>query len=516
MDPLRLDTRVSDRNVGSIFRPWDESPVGNANARVARIYSVERALITTNGTTASNSLVIHGLLSEGDQVIVERDCHGSVLNSLNMVRAHPVWIKPEYDQCLGVNLAATVAGVRKAMERGPNAKVAVLTSPNYHGIVGDLEQVIAELHRNGLIVVVDSAHGANYLFHEDLPTSAVEAGADFVTMSVHKSTEAPSQGSVVLLNTSDPVLLDAINSTTAISTSFNTGILALTEEAIFNLELYGKDRISTALKLSEDFRRQTQAMEPMYKTWGAETAGRPGFAQLDSTRVTVDVSGTGLTGIEVEQLMQVERPGLLHVVAELGELRNVLFLVSWGNDWRDVDIAMASLQQIAIGHKRPPPPPPPTGLPHPPGRLATPGNAAVGGTAGSVNAGGMLGHWGCRRPASADATRVITLSPVFARPGALPRSRRCWTSSGRPRRRARVAGRISPALATRRVSSKAIRMRSGWLRDSICWVLLFWDRFSVSKTIIPEAQEHLLATSGPRYTPSFGGFGFRKSKPRYH
>ena len=112
-------------------------------------------------------------------------------------------------------------------------------------------------------------------------------------------------------------------------------------------------------------------------------------------------------------------------------------------------------------------------------------------------------------PASADATRVITLSPVFARPGALPRSRRCWTSSGRPRRRARVAGRISPALATRRVSSKAIRMRSGWLRDSICWVLLLWDRFSVSKTIIPEAQEHFLVSSGPRYTPSFGGSGVR-------
>ena len=53
-------------------------------------------------------------------------------------------------------------------------------------------------------------------------------------------------------------------------------------------------------------------------------------------------------------------------------------------------------------------------------------------------------------PASADATRVIILSPVFARPGARPRSRWLWTSSGRPRCRARVAGRISPALATRR------------------------------------------------------------------
>ena len=64
-------------------------------------------------------------------------------------------------------------------------------------------------------------------------------------------------------------------------------------------------------------------------------------------------------------------------------------------------------------------------------------------------------------PASADATRVTILSPVFARPGALPRSRRCWTSWGRPRCWANVAGRISPALATRRWSSKAMWMPSG-------------------------------------------------------
>ena len=75
------------------------------------------------------------------------------------------------------------------------------------------------------------------------------------------------------------------------------------------------------------------------------------------------------------------------------------------------------------------------------------------------------------------------LSPVFARPGALPRSRRCWTSWGRPRCRTRVAGRISPALATRRRSAKAMRMRSGWLRGSLYRVLLLWGRFGNSSDL---------------------------------
>ena len=110
-------------------------------------------------------------------------------------------------------------------------------------------------------------------------------------------------------------------------------------------------------------------------------------------------------------------------------------------------------------------------------------------------------------PASADATSVIILSPVLARPGARPRSKYRSTSWGRPRCKANVAGRISPALLTRRWSSKAMRMRSGWWRGSIYWVLLVSGWFSISKTIIPDAQEHFLTHSTRRDTHLFGGFG---------
>ena len=116
-------------------------------------------------------------------------------------------------------------------------------------------------------------------------------------------------------------------------------------------------------------------------------------------------------------------------------------------------------------------------------------------------------------PASADATRVIILSPVLARPGALSRSRRCRTSWGRPRCWANVAaGRSSPALATKWWSSKAMWMPSGELRGSI-WrgsiycVLLVWGCFSVSKTIIPDAKEHFLTHSTRRHTYLVGGLG---------
>ena len=111
-------------------------------------------------------------------------------------------------------------------------------------------------------------------------------------------------------------------------------------------------------------------------------------------------------------------------------------------------------------------------------------------------------------PASADATSVITLSPGRARPGASPRSRCRSTSCGRPKCRRSVAGRIRPALLTRRWSSKAIWMRSGWLSGSIFWVLPVSGWISLSKTIIPDAQEHFLTPSPRRDTQLFGGLRF--------
>ena len=106
-------------------------------------------------------------------------------------------------------------------------------------------------------------------------------------------------------------------------------------------------------------------------------------------------------------------------------------------------------------------------------------------------------------PASAEATKVSILSPAFARPGACPRSTWLPTSSRRPRCWARVTGRISPALLTKRWSSKAIRMRSGSLDGSIYWVLLLRGWFAGTTTIISERRSTFLPLQpAAKLTPS--------------
>ncbi len=345
-DLWELDNSVSDPSLGSLFDPWGDHPVGEVHGMVARAYGASRAFISTNGTTGANSLAILTLVAPGDRVLVERDCHVSVLQTLNLIGAVPVWLVPPFDEELGVNLASTPAAIAQALQLNPDIKSVVLTSPKYFGIVGELASCVDVCHEHGARILVDEAHGACLAFHPKLPVSATEVGADLVTQSTHKTTEALSQGSVLLMNNDDlcPRFLDVLHGTPVVSTSFNFAIVASVEEAISNLVLDGETRLGAALGLAEEMRSSILEI-PGLGTWGGEAAGRPGFAELDLCRVTVDLAGVGFTGVEAEALLQ--RPGVLDpVVAELGTVRHLLFIVTYGNTLTDIESVLSHLRML--------------------------------------------------------------------------------------------------------------------------------------------------------------------------
>src|SRR5665647_833449 len=109
---------------------------------------------------------------------------------------------------------------------------------------------------------------------------------------------------------------------------------------------------------------------------------------------------------------------------------------------------------------------------------------------------------------------VSTLSPTFARPGAAPRSRCSSTSSRRPRCWTKVAGRRSPASATRRSSSKEVAIRSRLWEDRIRQVLLCSGSMGFSQGHHPRSEGHLFCCPGSRITK--GGRWIRVKSPIYH
>ncbi|HWO94925.1 MAG TPA: aminotransferase class I/II-fold pyridoxal phosphate-dependent enzyme [Bacillus sp. (in: firmicutes)] len=172
-----------------------EDIIAESQYLAANLYGVDKTYFLVNGSTVGNLASILSTVSSNDIVIVQRDCHKSVLNALKMANARPIFIAPDYDEKSNVCTGANQEDVIKAIEQYPSAKAVILTNPNYYGIARDLKGVIECAHRHQIIVIVDEAHGAHFILGDPFPPSAVQAGADLVIQSAHKTLPAMTMGS---------------------------------------------------------------------------------------------------------------------------------------------------------------------------------------------------------------------------------------------------------------------------------------------------------------------------------
>ncbi len=161
--------------------------IKNASDRAARLYGSDRTLMLVNGSTAGILSAVCGATRRKGKIIVARNCHVSVYNALIMAQLEPVYIIPEVDDSTGIYRGLTLEQIRKCVENNKDAQAVIITSPTYEGIVSEVRLIASYLHEMGIPLIVDEAHGAHFKFSEEFPESAVEAGADLVINSIHKT-----------------------------------------------------------------------------------------------------------------------------------------------------------------------------------------------------------------------------------------------------------------------------------------------------------------------------------------
>jgi ornithine decarboxylase len=339
---FQLDQSTSISQLGSLFEYQGDRPVQKLKRRLADAYGMAWSFPSTHGTTALNILALLTACPAGGRVLVNRDAHSSVNAAMIQGGFHPVYFVAAYDSEIGVTLGATAAGVQEVLDREP-VDCVFLTSPNYFGIVGELPSIVALAHERGLPVVVDAAHAPHFHFCDLLPAAAEDVGADFVAQSTHKVATALSQGSLLLLRNADsiPCLYEHVNELGLVSTSFSYPILASLELGVRQLVEEGDDLWRATIARAETFRAACRRM-PGLACFGDEQQHKTGFTQLDPTRVTIDVSRTGLTGIEFERRLHGRR-----IYPELATLQNLLFLFTPGTRDEDAHRLYAELEQIA-------------------------------------------------------------------------------------------------------------------------------------------------------------------------
>jgi lysine decarboxylase len=178
--------------------------LAQAEQRAAGLWGADWCRFSVAGSTHGNQALALAVGRPGDEVIVSRTLHRSLLLGLVLAGLRPVWVRPEVDPASGLPGAVPVAAVRSALAAHPGARAVFLGDPSYVGTISDLAGHAAVAHQAGVPLIVDAAWAAHLGFHPGFPPHALAAGADAMVTSAHKTLPAWSQGAIVLARTERP------------------------------------------------------------------------------------------------------------------------------------------------------------------------------------------------------------------------------------------------------------------------------------------------------------------------
>jgi len=334
----KLDVTVFPE-VDSLHDPV--GPIKKAQALMAQAYGVKYSQFLVNGSSVGNMAMLMSACHPGDSVILSRNAHKSTLSGIIMSGVWPIWIQPKVDQHLDVIFDSDAAQIEEALRQFPEAKAVFVTSPTYHGITTDLPQIAQLCHAKGKLLLVDEAHGAHLKFHKDFPTSAVEAGADLCVQSTHKILSALSQGSVLYVN-SDGVDITRVRKILSLlqTTSPNYFILASLDAARRQVFFQGEKIFGRLIRLAEQARERINRLQRVYCFTQGEIRAK-GY-DLDVTKLTLNVTRTGLSGHDVEHLLAFE----YGVQVDCADLFNLIAIMGSGTTRQDVEKLLSAVEAI--------------------------------------------------------------------------------------------------------------------------------------------------------------------------
>ena len=291
-----------------------EEIILHAQELLAELYGTKKSYFLVNGSTVGNLAMILGTVYEGQQVFVQRNSHKSVMNAIKLSKAKPILIDPDYN--LQWEVAGSVSSVtlKRAIQLYPAVKVLILTSPNYYGMVGELVEIIRLAHENGIIVLVDEAHGAHFIGSNYFPISAVEAGADIIVQSAHKTLPALTMGAYLHVN-STLIEVEKIEKYLSIlqSSSPSYPIMASLDVARSYIGTFNRDDKEYLEIQIAKFRGELSKIPHIKVLEYAEGIGDPLKITIQST--------CSLSGFSLQKMLEEEG-----VYTELADAKNILFV----------------------------------------------------------------------------------------------------------------------------------------------------------------------------------------------
>ncbi len=159
----------------------------------AELYGADFTYFLINGSTAGILAAVSACTKRNGKLLMARNCHKAVYHGAYLRGLDTVYLYPSYEPTCGLNGRISPMDVEKALEKDRDIEVVLITSPTYEGVVSDVRSIAEIVHKHNIPLIVDEAHGAHFLFHDEFPVSALDMGADVVIHSLHKTLPSPTQ-----------------------------------------------------------------------------------------------------------------------------------------------------------------------------------------------------------------------------------------------------------------------------------------------------------------------------------
>lgn len=267
----------------------------------ADVYGADQTYYLINGSTSGILAAVCGTVPRGGRILVSRNCHKSVYHGIYLNQLKTSYVYPQEIAGLGIQGGITAEDVDRMLKRYMDTQAVLIVCPTYDGIVSDIEAISQIVHRAGLPLIVDEAHGAHFRYDAMFPVSALDLGADVVIQSVHKTLPSLTQTALLHIKCNRPdggCYADRERIDRYIhmvqSSSPSYVLMASIENSIYQMEKmdmapYGKR-----------LRGLRQRLGRMNHLRLADTGliGQAGIRDLDISKIVVSTRGTYLPSVE--------------------------------------------------------------------------------------------------------------------------------------------------------------------------------------------------------------------------
>ena len=285
----------------------------------ADVYGADQTYYLINGSTGGILAAVCGSVPRGGRILVSRNCHKSVYHGICLNQLKTSYVYPQEIEGVGIQGGITAEDVDRMLNRYMDTQAVLIVCPTYDGIVSDIEAIARIVHRAGLPLIVDEAHGAHFRYDAMFPVSALDLGADVVIQSVHKTLPSLTQTALLHIKCNRPdggCYADRERIDRYIhmvqSSSPSYVLMASIENSIYQME-----QTDTA-PYGKQLHRLRRRLGQMRHLRLADTGliGQAGIRDLDISKIVVSTRGTclypavdgltGFTGAHLDDILRRE------------------------------------------------------------------------------------------------------------------------------------------------------------------------------------------------------------------